>query len=139
MLQGGAGFIGSAVVWHLNQLGEDKIIIIDELGTDDKWKNLVGLKFRDFMHKDEFIKRVKDENIPFNISNVVHMGACSSTTEKDADYLMRNNYQFSLQLCSYCMPRRSPVLYMHPLPQHTVTVLMVTLMMKIILGSLKTS
>lgn len=111
VVTGGAGFIGSAVVWHLNQLGEDKIIIIDELGTDDKWKNLVGLKFRDFMHKDEFIKRVKDENIPFNISNVVHMGACSSTTEKDADYLMRNNYQFSLQLCSYCMPRRARFVY----------------------------
>ena len=111
VVTGGAGFIGSAVVWQLNQRGEEKIIIIDELGKDDKWKNLVGLKFADFMNKDEFIKRVVEENVPFDITTVIHMGACSSTTEKDADYLMRNNFQCSLELCRYCLPRRARFIY----------------------------
>ncbi len=111
VVTGGAGFIGSAIIWQLNQRGEEKIIIIDELGNDDKWKNLVGLKFADFMNKDEFIKRVVEENVPFDITTVIHMGACSSTTEKDADYLMRNNFQYSLELCRYCLPRRARFIY----------------------------
>jgi len=111
VVTGGAGFIGSAIIWRLNQLGEDRIIIIDELGKDDKWKNLVGLKFADFMNKKEFIKRVKEENIPFDMSSVIHMGACSATTEKDADYLMENNHQFTVELCKYCLPRRARFIY----------------------------
>ena len=86
VVTGGAGFIGSAVVWKLNQLGQNKIIIVDELGTDDKWKNLVPLKFEDFIHKDDFIEMILDEDIPFDISSILHMGANSSTTEKDADH-----------------------------------------------------
>lgn len=111
VVTGGAGFIGSAIVWQLNQRGEEKIIIVDELGTDDKWKNLVGLKYSDFMNKNEFIKRVLEENVPFDISTVIHMGACSATTEKDADYLMQNNFQYSLDLCKYCLPRRARFIY----------------------------
>lgn len=111
VVTGGAGFIGSAVIHRLNQLGEDKIVIIDELGKDDKWKNLVGLKYREFMDKNEFIQRVKEENVPFDIASVIHMGACSSTTEKDADYLMRNNHHFSVELCKYCLPRRARFIY----------------------------
>jgi ADP-L-glycero-D-manno-heptose 6-epimerase len=111
VVTGGAGFIGSALIWRLNQLGEEKIVIIDELGTDDKWKNLVGLKFCEFMNKDEFIKRVKDENVPFDVSSVIHMGACSATTERDADYLMRNNHQYSVELCKYCLPRHARFIY----------------------------
>ncbi len=111
VVTGGAGFIGSAIVWRLNRMGEDKIIIVDELGTDDKWKNLVGLNFREFMNKDEFIKRVKEENVPFDIEAIIHMGACSATTEKDADYLMRNNHHYSVELCRYCLPRRARFIY----------------------------
>ena len=55
VVTGGAGFIGSAIVWRLNTLGIDNIIIVDELGTDEKWKNLVGLKFVDFINKNDFI------------------------------------------------------------------------------------
>ncbi len=111
VVTGGAGFIGSAIVHRLNELGEEKIVIIDELGSDDKWKNLVGLKYREFMNKNEFIQRVKEENVPFDITSVIHMGACSATTEKDADYLMRNNHQFSVELCKYCLPRRARFIY----------------------------
>ena len=55
VVTGGAGFIGSSIVWRLNTLGKDNIILVDELGTTDKWKNLVGLKFQEFIHKDDLI------------------------------------------------------------------------------------
>ena len=103
VVTGGAGFIGSAIVWRLNQMGETKIIIVDELGTDEKWKNLVPLKFDDFVHKDDFISMILEGEIPFEINSIIHMGANSSTTEKNADLLFTNNYLYSKELAKYCL------------------------------------
>ena len=111
VVTGGAGFIGSNIVAKLNDLGHDNIIIVDHLGTSDKWKNLNGLKFTDIFNKDKFYDLMMDENVPFNIDTVFHMGACSSTTEKDADYLLQNNYKYSLELVKYCLPRRAHFIY----------------------------
>ena len=97
VVTGGAGFIGSAITWQLNNSGEDKILIVDELGHDEKWKNLVGLKFADFVHKNDFIEYVIQNKLP-KIDSIIHMGANSSTTETDADYLMQNNYGYTKKL-----------------------------------------
>lgn len=111
VVTGGAGFIGSAIVWRLNQLGEAKIIIVDELGTDDKWKNPVPLKFEDFIHKDDFISMVIDQEINFDISSIIHMGANSSTTEKDADHLFSNNYLYTKELAQYSLKKNIRFIY----------------------------
>lgn len=103
VVTGGAGFIGSAIVWKLNDLGHQNIIIVDELGTTEKWKNLVGLKFQDFIHKDDFINAIIDETVDFEIDSIIHMGANSSTTEKDADHLFSNNYLYTKMLAQYCV------------------------------------
>lgn len=103
VVTGGAGFIGSAVVWKLNQMGIDKIAIVDELGKEEKWKNLNGLKFADFFHKDDFMGLVLQRKFPFKVSTVIHLGACSSTTEKDADFLMDNNVHYSQELAKFCL------------------------------------
>ncbi|PKL83076.1 MAG: ADP-glyceromanno-heptose 6-epimerase [Ignavibacteriae bacterium HGW-Ignavibacteriae-3] len=103
VVTGGAGFIGSAVVWKLNRMGNDKIIVVDELGKDEKWKNLNGLRFADFFHKDDFMGLVLQRNFPFKVSSVIHLGACSATTEKDADYLMDNNVHYSQELAKFCL------------------------------------
>ncbi|MGE5353628.1 MAG: ADP-glyceromanno-heptose 6-epimerase [Acidobacteriota bacterium] len=111
VVTGGAGFIGSAIVWRLNQMGHENIIIVDSLGTGEKWKNLVGLKYRDFFHKNDFLHRVMEENVPFNIESIIHMGACSSTTEKNADYLLENNYRYTTELVKYSLPRKARFIY----------------------------
>lgn len=100
IVTGGAGFIGSAFVWRLNAAGIDDILVVDELGKDDKWRNLAGLAYRDYLHKDEFLARVESGRID-GVSSVVHMGACSSTTERDADYLARNNYAYTRTLAEW--------------------------------------
>jgi ADP-L-glycero-D-manno-heptose 6-epimerase len=100
IVTGGAGFIGSAIVWQLNQLGREDIIIVDELGLEEKWKNLVGLKFQDFIHKDDFIEKLNN-GVKYKISAIIHMGANSSTTEKDADHLIKNNFQYTQKLAKY--------------------------------------
>ncbi len=111
VLTGGAGFIGSAIVWKLNQQGKTKIIIVDELGKDEKWKNLVGLKYEDFVNKLEFIEQILDDVIPYNIEAIIHMGANSSTTEKDADHLMDNNYNYTKELAKYCVEKHIRFIY----------------------------
>lgn len=100
IVTGGAGFIGSNIVKALNDAGEDKILIVDHLGASDKWQNLSGLNFVDFEHKDQFLEKVERGLFDYGIWALFHMGACSSTTEQDADYLMYNNFQYSRRLAS---------------------------------------
>ncbi len=98
VVTGGAGFIGSNLVKALNEAGEDNILIVDRLGTSNKWKNLVDLDFVDYEHKDDFLQKVERGVFDHGIWAVFHLGACSSTTEKDADYLMENNFDYSRRL-----------------------------------------
>jgi ADP-L-glycero-D-manno-heptose 6-epimerase len=111
IVTGGAGFIGSAFVWKLNQEGIEDIVIVDQLGSDDKWKNLVNLRFADYIHKDEFMNLVLADEVPFEASAVIHMGACSSTTERDADYLWENNYLYSRELAEWALRHSARFIY----------------------------
>lgn len=98
IVTGGAGFIGSNVVKGLNEQGEDDILIVDRLGESDKWKNLVDLKFVDYEHKDDFLVKVEKGLFDYGIWAIFHLGACSCTTERDADYLAANNFAYSRRL-----------------------------------------
>ncbi len=99
VITGGAGFLGSACLWELNKAGIEDVIIVDNLGTSEKWKNLVGLRYTDYVHKDAFIASVRQKGLDANIKGIIHMGACSATTERDAEYLMENNFHYSQDLC----------------------------------------
>ncbi len=95
VITGGAGFIGSAMVWELNRRGYTDIVVVDNLATTTKWRNLVGLSYTRYVHKDEFLTRLGSLAQDGPVEAVIHMGACSSTTEADCDYLMRNNLEYS--------------------------------------------
>ncbi|MEA2034134.1 MAG: ADP-glyceromanno-heptose 6-epimerase, partial [Euryarchaeota archaeon] len=99
---GGAGFIGSALVWKLNQLGEDNIIIVDSLRESEKWKNISSLNFRDYLEKDDFLSGITSRSWTDEIKAVFHLGACSSTTEQDIRYLIKNNYEYTKTLAGSC-------------------------------------
>ncbi|MEA3471217.1 MAG: ADP-glyceromanno-heptose 6-epimerase [Thermodesulfobacteriota bacterium] len=111
IVTGGAGFIGSALVWKLNNEGIDDIVVVDELGTSEKWKNLVNLHYNDYIHKDDFLDMVFEDDVPFPVSGIIHMGACSSTTERDADYLMENNYRYSVNLADWAVKKDVRFIY----------------------------
>ncbi len=111
IVTGGAGFIGSAIVWRLNQLGKNDIIIVDELGKDEKWKNLVSLDYIDFQNKWDFIDKIEKNAINYKIEAIIHMGANSSTTEKDADHLISNNYEYTKKLASYAVKNSIRFIY----------------------------
>ena len=111
VVTGGAGFIGSAFAWRLNQAGIDDILLVDALGTDEKWKNIVGLRYAEFLHPDVFLQQVKAGKVPFAPDAIVHMGACSATTERDADYLMDNNYHYTRTLAEWAAGRGIRFIY----------------------------
>ena len=105
---GGAGFIGSAIVWRLNQLGYDDILIVDRLDETDKWKNLVPLSFADYVDADDFIEDLGDFR---DARFIFHLGACSSTTERDAEYMIRNNYQYTRDLAEFALANDMRFIY----------------------------
>jgi len=111
VVTGGAGFIGSAFVWKLNQEGIYDVLIVDDLKDSEKWKNLIGLRFSDYLHKDTFLTAVLSDTLKFAPQAIVHMGACSSTTERNADYLMENNYRFTRILAEWAVSRNIRFLY----------------------------
>jgi len=111
VVTGGAGFIGSAVVWKLNLEGIDDIVIVDSLGSSMKWKNLVNGRFVDYLDRDDFLELVLDDKVPFNVDAIVHMGACSSTTERDAGFLMENNYRYTAQLAQWAVDKDIQFIY----------------------------
>ncbi len=111
IVTGGAGFIGSAFVWKLNSEGIDDILIVDELGETDKWKNLVNRRYMDYIHKDVFLRMIRSPQDSMKISAIIHMGACSSTTERNAEYLMDNNYHYSCLLAEWALSKQVRFVY----------------------------
>ena len=100
VVTGGAGFIGSCLVRMLNDKGIEDIIIVDNINTTEKWKNLVNKKYMEYVHKSQFLNQLESYT---GITHIIHMGACSSTTELDFDYLYQNNYLYTQRLWEYCV------------------------------------
>ena len=108
---GGAGFIGSALIWALNGRGIDNILVVDRLRTDEKWKNLAPLRFADYIDADEFEQRILQGERLEELGSLIHLGACSSTTETDAAYLMRNNFEYSKHVAHWAIARNVQFVY----------------------------
>lgn len=101
VLTGGAGFIGSCFLEKLNAEGITNILVVDHLGAGTKWKNLIGKRFKDYIHKTEFRDKLSSGYYGDSIKTIIHLGACSSTTEFDADYLFDNNLDYSKELAVF--------------------------------------
>jgi len=113
IVTGGAGLIGSSIIWSLNRMGRKDILAVDNLGMSQKWKNLVPLNIADYLEKDDFLKMVM-ENGSFSSSKieaVFHLGACSATTEQDATYLVKNNFEYTKQLALFAQKHNARFIY----------------------------
>jgi len=111
VITGGMGFIGSAVVWEMNNSGIDNLIIVDSSSTSNSWKNLVNIRFADIIDKNTFIKKIEENKINYLIEGIIHMGACADTTENRVDYLLENNFQYTKKLATWAINNNCRFLY----------------------------
>lgn len=110
LVTGGAGFIGSALVHELNQRGCEQIVIADFLETSEKWRNLTPLRFNDYLEADGLLPRLQS-NALGKFDAIYHLGACSATTERDASYLIRNNFEYTKELAVHALAQGSRFIY----------------------------
>lgn len=108
IVTGGAGFIGSCVVRTLNDAGRDDIIIVDNIAETDKWMNMRNKKFIKYVHKSHFLEELPSYK---GVEAIIHMGAQSSTTERDFDYLWNNNFEYTKTLWNYCTEEQISFIY----------------------------
>ncbi len=110
LITGGAGFIGSCLIKRLNDEGVRDIIVVDNLGQGNKWKNLNGKYFDTYIDKNDLFDFLDADDL-MDIDAIVHLGACSDTTETNASYLMENNYKFTQNLCEFALDNEIRFVY----------------------------
>ncbi|MBR1857974.1 MAG: ADP-glyceromanno-heptose 6-epimerase [Selenomonadaceae bacterium] len=110
IVTGGAGFIGSNIVKELNNRGRNDILIVDNLGKSDKYKNLIGLHYIDYLNKEKFFADL-ESYCGGDVEAIFHEGACSDTMEYDVNYMIKNNYETSKALLKFCDFRAIPLIY----------------------------
>ena len=112
IVTGGAGFIGSNIVKALNARMHSDILVVDNLSSGVKFKNLADCEIADYLDKEDFIARIAaGDSFGGNVEAVFHEGACSSTTEWDGRYMMRNNFEYSKTLLHWCLNNKVPYIY----------------------------
>jgi ADP-L-glycero-D-manno-heptose 6-epimerase len=110
IVTGAAGFIGRNIVAMLNERGHRDLLLVDNLGCDEKWRNLVGLEYEDLLSPQDFLTLMMNGKLaPADVC--IHEGACSATTEKDADFLLENNYRHTRRLCEWCLQNDTRFVY----------------------------
>jgi ADP-L-glycero-D-manno-heptose 6-epimerase len=110
LVTGGAGFIGSNLVHELNNRRVENIVIADFLGTDRKWRNIEPLAFADYVDAAALLDGLESGKVG-GFDLVLHMGACSSTTERDAAYLVRNNYEYTKRIAHWSIDHGARFVY----------------------------
>ena len=111
IVTGGAGFIGSNLIRGLNMQGVTDILVVDNLGSSLKFKNLIGCEFREYLQKDRFRELIRERRLDSQFSAIFHQGACSNTMELDGNYMIDNNYQYSAELLDFATEKEIPFIY----------------------------
>lgn len=109
IVTGAAGMIGSGVVRYLNDLGTSSLLLVDDLKSTEKWKNLLGKEFLDLISKHALFDWLKERGD--EVGAIVHLGACSDTTEINGDYLIENNFHYTIRLAEWALSRNIRFVY----------------------------
>jgi ADP-L-glycero-D-manno-heptose 6-epimerase len=109
VITGGAGFIGSVLGAHLNEIGRADLVLVDRLGSDGKWRNIAKRDFFEIVTIDGLFAWL--DRFGAQVEAVFHLGANSSTTATDADKIVATNLNYSIALWRWCAANRKPLIY----------------------------
>lgn len=109
VITGAAGFIGSGVVRYLNDKGYTRLVLVDDIQITQKWKNLLNKQFVELIAIDELFSWL--EGREEEIGGFIHLGACSDTLETDGNYILKNNYRYTLRLAEYALQHKIRFIY----------------------------
>lgn len=110
IVTGANGFIGSAMVWQLNQSGITDIICVDSVNLESR-NLLKKTTYSKFFEANELWSYLMSDEAKKSVSWIIHLGACSSTTEKNWDFLYANNFQYSQRLFEWCTQNHKNIIY----------------------------
>lgn len=108
VVTGGAGFIGSNLVFELNRRGEREIVIVDRLDESDKYRNLIALDFIDLVDPDDVAAVERTVGLA---QRIFHLGACTDTTNHDGRFMVETNFNTTKRLLELALPRQIPFVY----------------------------
>lgn len=111
VVTGGAGFIGSAIVQELNNRGISGILVVDDVDHEEKAKNLTAVQYANLQGKADFLQAIQSRSLTSSITAIIHMGACSSTTETDREFLTQNNFEYTRDLAEFSLERGIRFIY----------------------------
>ncbi len=111
IVTGAAGFIGSNIIAGLNARGISNIIAVDNMTKGDKFRNLVDCEIADYMDKHDFIETLRAGTFDGAVEAMIHQGACSNTMEHNGQYMMDNNFRYTVSVLDFCTGQRVPMLY----------------------------
>ena len=109
IVTGAAGMIGSGVVAHLNEMGRTDLLLVDDLKESDKWKNLVGKQFVDLISRHRLFDWLRERGE--EVTEIIHLGACSDTMETNGDYLLENNFRYTIRLAEWALSANVRFIY----------------------------
>jgi ADP-L-glycero-D-manno-heptose 6-epimerase len=109
VVTGGGGFIGSVLGAALNEAGRSDLVIVDRFGTGDKWRNIAKRDFYEIVPADGLFAWLEQNGE--QVEAVFHLGANSSTTERDADHIIANNLNCSKALWRWCAAHGTKLIY----------------------------
>lgn len=109
LVTGGAGFIGSNLIAALEARNDHQIVVCDRLRDGAKWRNISKRCLWDIVHPDRIFEFLNLHGT--QIDAIFHMGAISTTTEADADLVLKNNFSLSRQLLDWCTANEKRLIY----------------------------
>ena len=108
LVTGAAGFIGARFVEDLNRRGEP-VVSGDDPALFTQRPEHTSLDFGRIVATEDLPGWLEQERPALH--GVVHLGACTDTTEHDEDLLRRVNLEYSQRLWSWCAGTAVPLVY----------------------------
>ena len=108
LVTGAAGFVGARFIESCNRLGIP-VISVDHPEYFKVRTENASVDYGQILDRETFLSTLGKKTLEF--SAIIHMGACTDTTEMDVAYLNKMNLEYSKSLWLYASENKIPFYY----------------------------